>query len=253
MSKSMSFLSFYLFLLLVTFFLLFQVISSDYRSISALIILLAALAMNYFSTSKNFIMILTVIFGVGFLMTISSDTDVRSQIYLIAEYTVLAASLIIMWLLFSEVKKMDTELTALKLKADKLEKYIGSSNLLTQPEFADRIKLIRTGTQRRGEENYYVLFKLDPLEKTKEAMHFLIVQTLLQTVRSDFDLVTKLTDNSYLVFLQNTKREGCLKVIERVFQSLRTELTVIQIPVQYEIFNQENGFDYYENNRDGEV
>lgn len=249
----MSFLSFYLFLLLVTFFLLFQVISSDYRSISALIILLAALAMNYFSTSKNFIMILTVIFGVGFLMTISSDTDVRSQIYLIAEYTVLAASLIIMWLLFSEVKKMDTELTALKLKADKLEKYIGSSNLLTQPEFADRIKLIRTGTQRRGEENYYVLFKLDPLEKTKEAMHFLIVQTLLQTVRSDFDLVTKLTDNSYLVFLQNTKREGCLKVIERVFQSLRTELTVIQIPVQYEIFNQENGFDYYENNRDGEV
>lgn len=249
----MSFLSFYLFLLLVTFFLLFQVITSDYRSISALIILLAALAMNYFSTSKNFIMFLTVIFGVGFLMTISSDTDVRSQIYLIAEYTVLAASLIIMWLLFSEVKKMDTELTALKLKAVKLEKYIGSSNLLTQPEFANRIKLIRTGTQRRGEENYYVLFKLDPLEKTKEAMHFLIVQTLLQTVRSDFDLVTKLTDNSYLVFLQNTKREGCLKVIERVFQSLRTELTVIQIPIQYEIFNQEKGFDYYENNRDGEI
>lgn len=249
----MSFLSFYLFLLLVTFFLLFQVITSDYRSISALIILLAALAMNYFSTSKNFIMILTVIFGVGFLMTISSDTDVRSQVYLIAEYTVLVASLIIMWLLFSEVKKMDAELTALKLKTDKLEKYIGSSNLLTQSEFANRIKLIRTGTQRRGEENYYVLFKLDPLEKTKEAMHFLIVQTLLQTVRSDFDLVTKLTDNSYLVFLQNTKREGCLKVIERVFQSLRTELTVIQIPIQYEIFNQEKGFDYYENNRDGEI
>lgn len=253
MSKRMSFLSFYLFLLLVTFFLLFQVITSDYRSISALIILLAALAMNYFSTSKNFIMILTVIFGVGFLMTISSDTDVRSQLYLIAEYTVLAASLIIMWLLFSEVKKMNAELTALRIKADKLKKYIGSSNLLTKSEFANRIKFIRTGTQRRGEENYYVLFTLEPLEKTKEAMHFLLVQTLLKTIRSDFDLVTQLTDTSYLVFLQNTKKEGCLKVIERVFQSLRTELTVIQIPVQYEIFDQENGSDYYENNRDGEV
>ncbi len=253
MTKKMSVLPFYLLLLLITFFLIFQVSTSDYRSISALIILVAALAMNYLSTSKNFILILTIIFSVGFLMTIYSDTDIRSQVYLIAEYTVLAAALIIMWLLFSEVKKMTTEMTALRIKADKLEKYIGSSNLLTQSEFANRIKFISTGTHRRGEENYYILFKVDPLEKTKEAMNFLMVQTLLKTVRSDFDLVTKLTDNSYLVFLQNTKREGCLKVIERVFESLRTELTVIQIPVQYEIFNQENGSDYYENNRDGEV
>ena len=249
----MSFLSFYLSLLLVTFFLLFQVSTSDYRSISALIILLAALVMNFLSTSKNFIMILTVVFSVGFLMTLTSDTDIRSQLYLIAEYTVLAASLIIMWLLFSEVKKMNAEMAVLRIKADKLEKYIGASDLLTQSEFANRIKFIRTGTQRRGEENYYVLFTLEPLEKTKEAMHFLLVQTLLKTVRSDFDLVTKLTDNSYLIFLQNTKSEGCLKVIERIFQSLRTELTAIQIPVQYEIFNQEDGADYYENNRDGEV
>lgn len=249
----MSVLPFYLLLLLITFFLLFQVSTSEYHSISAVIILVAALAMNYLSTSKNFILILTIIFSVGFLMTLYSDTDIRSQVYLIGEYTVLAAALIIMWLLFSEVKKMTTEMTALRIKADKLEKYIGSSNLLTQSEFANRIKFISTGTQRRGEENYYVLFKVDPLEKTKEAMNFLVVQTLLKTVRSDFDLVTKLTDNSYLVFLQNTKREGCLKVIERVFESLRTELTVIQIPVQYEIFNQETGSDYYENNRDGEV
>lgn len=249
----MSVLPFYLLLLLITFFLLFQVSTSEYHSISAVIILVAALAMNYLSTSKNFILILTIIFSVGFLMTLYSDTDIRSQVYLIGEYTVLAAALIIMWLLFSEVKKMTTEMTALRIKADKLEKYIGSSNLLTQSEFANRIKFISTGTQRRGEENYYVLFKVDPLEKTKEAMNFLVVQTLLKTVRSDFDLVTKLTDNSYLVFLQNAKREGCLKVIERVFESLRTELTVIQIPVQYEIFNQETGSDYYENNRDGEV
>lgn len=253
MTKKMSVLPFYLLLLLITFFLLFQVSTSEYHSISAVIILVAALAMNYLSTSKNFILILTIIFSVGFLMTLYSDTDIRSQVYLIGEYTVLAAALIIMWLLFSEVKKMTTEMTALRIKADKLEKYIGSSNLLTQSEFANRIKFISTGTQRRGEENYYVLFKVDPLEKTKEAMNFLMVQTLLKTVRSDFDLVTKLTDNSYLVFLQNAKREGCLKVIERVFESLRTELTVIQIPVQYEIFNQETGSDYYENNRDGEV
>lgn len=102
MTKKMTILPFYLLLLLIAFFLLFQFRTSDYRS----------------------------------------------QVYLIAEYTILAAALIIMWLLFSEVKKMTTEITALRIKAYKLENYIGSSNLLTRSEFANRIKFISMGTQR---------------------------------------------------------------------------------------------------------
>lgn len=253
MSKRTSFLSLFLSLLLVVFLLLFQFTTSEYRYISFSVILIAAVAMNFLSTSKNFILILTIIFGVGFSLAFLSDTTMVSQLYLIEEYALLTASLVIMWLLFSEIKKLNYELETLKEKAEELEKYVGSSNLLTHSEFANRIKFITTGTQRRGEENYYVSIKSDPSEKTKEAMSFLLMQTLLKTVRSDFDLVTKLADDSYLIFLQNTKKEGCLKVVERLFQTLRTELNVMQIPIQYEIFDQENGFDYYENTKDGEA
>ena len=209
--------------------------------------------MNFLSTSKNFILILTIIFSVGFSLVVISDTSIKSQSYLIGEYTLLIAALIIMWLVFAEVKRNSDELAVLRLKAEELEKYIGTSNLLTHSEFTNRIKFIMTGTQRRGEENFYLSVKASSSDKTTEAMNFLLMQTLLKTVRSDYDLVTKLTESSYLIFLQNTKKEGCLKVVERVFKSLRTELNSIQLPIDYEIFDQEQGLNYYIDHKDGEL
>lgn len=43
---------------------------------------------------------------------------------------------------------MTTEMIAWRIKAHKVEKYIGPSNLLSQSEFANRIKFISTSTQR---------------------------------------------------------------------------------------------------------
>lgn len=209
--------------------------------------------MNFLSTSKNFILILTIIFSVGFSLVVVSDTSIKSQSYLIGEYTLLIAALIIMWLVFAEVKRNSYELAMLRLKAEELEKYIGTSNLLTHSEFTNRIKFIMTGTQRRGEENFYLSVKASSSDKTTEAMNFLLMQTLLKTVRSDYDLVTKLADGSYFLFLQNTKEEGCLKVVERILKSLRTELNAIQLPISYEIFDQEQGLNYYIDHKDGEL
>lgn len=209
--------------------------------------------MNFLSTSKNFILILTIIFSVGFALVVLSDTSIKSQIYLIGEYTLLMAALFLMWLLFAEAKRNSQELTILRKKTEELKKYVGTSNLLTHSEFTNRIKVIMAGTQRRGEENFYISVKTAPSTTTKESMGFLLMQTVLKTVRSDFDLVTKLADGSYLVFLQNTKEEGCLKVVERLYQSLRTELNLIQLPISYEILNQEQGHDYYMDYKDGEL
>lgn len=209
--------------------------------------------MNVLSTSKSFMLILTIIFSVGFSLVVISDTSLMSQATLIGEYTLLITALIIMWLAFAEIKKNSDELAILRVKAKELEKYIGTSNLLTHSEFTNRIKFILTGTQRRGEENFYLSVKASSSDKTAEAMSFLLMQTLLKTVRSDYDLVTKLADGSYLLFLQNTKEEGCLKVVERILKSLRTELNTIQLPISYEIFDQKKGFDYYINYKDGEL
>lgn len=205
--------------------------------------------MNVLSTSKNFILVLTIILVLGFTLVFLSGTTLISQAILIREYLLIMGALLLMWLLFTEVRKNDKELKEFKIKAKELEKYVGSSNLLTISEFENRVKFISTGTQRRNEENYYVVFKPKEVNNATESLSFLLKKTLLKTVRSDFDLVTKLTDGSYLIFLQNTKEKGCLKVIERLFQTLRTELNTIQLPLNYEVFDQEKGLAYFEKNK----
>ena len=72
--------------------------------------------MNFLSTSKNFILILTIIFSTGFSLAVLSGTSIKSQTYLIGEYMLLMAALILMWLVFAEAKRNSEELTILRKK-----------------------------------------------------------------------------------------------------------------------------------------
>lgn len=248
-SKGTTYLSLFISLLLVDLFILFRFATSIYSYIFLLIILVATLLMNVLSTSKNFIMVLIIIFFLGFTLLSVAETTLMSQIILIVEYLLIIGALLIMWLLFSEVKKSDEERRELKIKAKELEKYLGSTNLLTNFEFENRVNLISTGTQRRKEENFYIIFKSENVHSATDSLSFLIEKLLLKTVRSDFDLVTKLNDNSYLVFLQNTNETGCSIVVDRLFQLLRSELNIIKMPLDYKILNQEEGSAYFEKNK----
>jgi len=89
-------------------------------------------------------------------------------------------ALLLMWLLFTEVRKNDKELKEFKIKAKELEKYVGSSNLLTISEFENRVKFISTGTQRRNEENYYVVFKPKEVNNATESLSFLLKKNTLK-------------------------------------------------------------------------
>lgn len=248
-SKGTTYLSLFISLLLVDFFILFRFMSSEYLLIYALIILISALLMNVFSTAKNFVLILAIILSLGFTLVFLSETTLLSQAILIGEYLLIMGALLLMWLLFAEVKKSDEERKELRKKAKELEKYVGSSSLLTPSEFENRVKFISTGTQRRNEENYYVVFKHQEVSNATESLSYLLKKAIFKTVRSDYDLVTKLNDDSYLVFLQNTNETGCSKVIERLFKSLRSELNTIQLPIDYEVLNQEEGLAYFEKNK----
>lgn len=247
-SKVTTYLSLFISLLLIDFFVLFRFMTTEYSFIYIGIILIAAVLMNVLSTSKNFVLVLTIILVLGFTLLSLSGTMIVTQAILIGEYLLMMGALLLMWLLFAELKRNEKEQKELIIKVKELEKYIGSTNLLTTSEFEYRVRLISTGTQRRNEKNYYIVFKSVDVNKASEALSFLLKQTLLKSIRTDFDLVTKLHDESYLVFLQNTRETGCFKVIERVFQSLRSELNLLELPINYEIFDQEKGLDYFEKN-----
>lgn len=124
-----------------------------------------------------------------------------------------------------------------------LEKYEGSLDLLTNQEFVNRAQIISTGTKRRKEENYYILFKLSTSEILTESMDHVFSQSLLETVRAQFDLITKLSDDSFLVFLQNTNLNGCQIVVNRLFQSLRKSLNQYELPITYLVIREDEIYD----------
>jgi hypothetical protein len=71
-------------------------------------------------------------------------------------------------------------------------------------------------------------------------MHAYIAETLLHSIRNEFDLVTKLDNKRYLVFLQDTSDIGVEKVTERFFNTIRHHLNEIKLPVSYRYFHAED-------------
>jgi len=68
MSKGTTYLSLFISLLLADFFMLFRFATSEYFFIYFFIIFVTALLMNVLSTSKNFILVLTIILVLGFTL-----------------------------------------------------------------------------------------------------------------------------------------------------------------------------------------
>ncbi len=187
-------------------------------------------------------MVLSITLSLGFAFlfySFFSVSTISSQINFIFQHVLLTVSLIVIWLIFSSVKRLQDEKADLKKRILELEKYEGSFDLLTNSEFVNRTQIISTGTKRRGEENYYIVFTLSTEGLTKESMNHVFSQALLETVRAQFDLVTKLTNGSYMVFLQNTNEAGCLIVVNRLFQSLKKNLNQRELPITYTIMKEE--------------
>lgn len=239
-------------LLLLSFLALFQFSESEYRYISFAALLISAVAMHFLSATKSFIWLLILTLTIGFGMLLVADSSINTQLQLIKEYFFFTAALIVMWLLYSETKQVDAQLRMAQKHAKELEKYIGSSELLTVTEFMNRVKFISTGTRRRMEENHYLRFQLNAPNFTQEAFDFLFSKTLLSTVRTQFDLVTKLADGSYLVFLQNTKKEGSEIVIDRFIKGLTPKIKTETIPFEVEVLNEKQASQYV-GQFDGEV
>lgn len=229
-------------LLIVCFIGLFQFTSHGLLYVDWFIILAAIAVMNFMSITKNFILILSVILIFGFFLLFYSffrSSPLNIQIMYIVQQILLAASLILIWLLFNQIIRLREQLASLKHRVKELEKFEGSSNLLTVAEFSSRASLIKKGTKRRGEENCYILFTVSKSGKTNRSMNHLLSEALLKTVRAQYDLVTDLRNDSFLVFLQNTKEDGCYIVIDRLFKLLRSQLNLIELPIKYEFIKED--------------
>ncbi|MCI0767791.1 dGTP triphosphohydrolase [Bacillus sp. TL12] len=115
------------------------------------------------------------------------------------------------------LKKLLHENRRLQQQVHTLEQYIGETKLLTRQEFERRGVLLEAAMKRRSETGMLVYFSFTSFGSyAKRSVMDRVASLLLDTVRSDFDLVGKYDENTLVILLQNTNKAGANIVLMRL-------------------------------------
>ncbi|AKL97212.1 hypothetical protein CACET_c37840 [Clostridium aceticum] len=126
-------------------------------------------------------------------------------------------------------KELEEENNALRRKVETLVQYVGNSGLLTKKEFEERSSLIKKSMERRGEAGYEIRLCLRKQDNYAYSATFhTLTNMALETFRSHYDLVGKWDENSFVVLLQNTDKEGMEIAINRYLISVNQKLQLSQ-------------------------
>ncbi|PAF18142.1 hypothetical protein CHH69_05635 [Terribacillus saccharophilus] len=231
--------------LLLSFMALSFTTSSSIPLIDGLILLLAILSIHTGSFTRQFITLLSLSLAFGFFLlfyALFTHASLTEQVNYLLRHILVTVSMVLIWLTYGITSRYRTENIALKEKIQTLEKYAGSSQLLTLAEFKSRVKLISTGTRRRNEQNYYVLVSIvtpDKKSETTVSTSHIVSEGILGSIRAEFDLVTQVKGEQFLIFLQNTNESGCHIVIDRLMGKLREQFNLIDPPLICEIIEED--------------
>ncbi|MED1409458.1 MULTISPECIES: diguanylate cyclase [Bacillus] len=136
--------------------------------------------------------------------------------YIITHFLV-AANFFIAYILTHLLKKIILENRKLTEQVRILEQYIGESKLLTRQEFERRQALLITAMNRRNETGILIYFDFTSFSKyTKESVMDRVASLLVNTVRTNFDLVAEYDSNTLVILLQNTNDAGANIVMNRL-------------------------------------
>ncbi|WP_079506472.1 hypothetical protein [Mesobacillus jeotgali] len=186
------------------------------------------------SSAKNFITLLVISLTYGFGLTyycFKNGFPIKDQIMYILLHLFLSAILLLLWLLFDRLKRILDEGEMLKLRVRELEKYNDIPHLLSINEFINQATILITGLKRRKEESY--LLKLNLVEE--KITNYSVIQTIaricIDTIRINYDIITRYDDNTLLIFLQNTNQQGTDIVLNRIKDNIKRELVYIPYSV----------------------
>lgn len=193
------------------------------------------------SKSKGFVLLIayTLIIGIGYLVLgFIKVYDISSQWQLIYYHLTFIINAAIMYSTSYFFQSLEQENILLSKRVSELEDYVGTSRLLTKHEFVKRSNLIKIAMNRRGEEGYQIYFSLEKIDSHVQKSAFDTLTSIALTIfRSDYDLVGKCNDNSFVVLLQNTDEEGMKIALNRYLDKVKSKMNLkendIEIKIEY--------------------
>ncbi|WP_416147620.1 hypothetical protein ACM26V_15440 [Salipaludibacillus sp. HK11] len=203
------------------------------------IMLLALTAMLFFRTGVNFLILLGISLIYGFALTAYAMADQifdQQQYILMLAHLLLTATLLSLWLILHDSKTLFEENKMLKEKVRLLVKFDDQTKALSFPEFIDRGLIIETGMRRRNETGQLLYFKMmEHVPKSaKKPLCIELITYGLESIRSEYDLITSPSEGEVIILLQNTSEAGSEVVLHRIQDKLKTTINYIDLPFTIE-------------------
>ncbi|ABR49240.1 conserved hypothetical protein [Alkaliphilus metalliredigens QYMF] len=214
-----------LFFITISYFL-----PSDYAPyfIGQYIVLI--ISFTFLSQSKSFILLITytMVTGVTFLFIgFIREWEASLQWRAILYHFILTSNAAISYSSAYFSRQLQENNAFLSKRINELLNYVGDSGLLTKQEFEKRSKLIKKAMARRHEQGYQIYFSLEKINPYTQKSAFDTLTNLAVTVfRSEYDLVGKWNDHSFVLLLQNTDEPGMEISLNRYFSTVTSRMNL---------------------------
>lgn len=179
----------------------------------------------------GFAIIVAELLGAGFFATGTAFYRIwplSMQLEAIHKIVVFMLATGILWLLVLEAKRLVKAYSESEKQLTQLRKFEEDVSVLTLSEFVSRAETIFIGLKRRQEQGFFVRIAINPDNKwyALKPLWESVSQAALRSVRNQYDLVGKASDQELILLLQNTRREGVEIVLQRLHKVLNNTVTV---------------------------
>ncbi|AKG04450.1 hypothetical protein AAV35_006390 [Salimicrobium jeotgali] len=224
-------------------------IESDYQTIYLIAILTTGGVFAFLKGSIAFIILISEVIITGFLLTYEAyqaKLTSIAQLPLVFNHLIFAAIVTVLWIIFFLLKRDSLRLSQMREKISKLERLEEQTNVFTKNEFMEKAKVIWTGLKRRNERGRVMFISINSsFQHTEKALIKTIGNTLMTTVRGNFDLVGRYDTNTFIVLLQNTDEKGKEIVLTR-FKKLIEDYVDSSDQI-FTVFDEELTDEFFEN------
>ncbi|SCY45708.1 hypothetical protein [Alkaliphilus peptidifermentans] len=203
--------------------------------------ILLMILFTFLSQSKGFILLIAymLIIGISYLVLgFINGYDISLEWKAIIYHMTLTTNAAIIYSSTYLTGRLEQENWKLSQRINELEAFVGYTRLLTKQEFEKRSNLIKMAMARRGEEGYQLYFSLEEIDPIIQKSIFSTLTDIALTVfRSEYDLVGKYDDNTFVLLLQNTDNEGMTIALNRYLSIVRSKVNLkesdLLIKVEY--------------------
>jgi hypothetical protein len=208
-----------------------NVLTSKELLLASISLISTILLLFYLRPLQGFALVVFEILAMGFWLSGQAylyNWDNYLQISAIIKHITIMLSIIVSWLLIMTFKNLLTDYKQTNEQLSMLKKYVDDIGILTYKEFVYQIEILHTAMRRRRESGFIIVINID-LGKNKfalESIYDVFSKATLSSIRKNYDLAGKKSQNEIIIFLQNTNIDGCNIVVNRFKELLKSKIDI---------------------------